>query len=334
MRYRIILVSLAVSLMGCSSPNSDKLLYPVSAIVPGGMSYINTAGEMVGPIVSDGEDFYEGRAWCYRGKTIYLIDDTGRILFTEDLQSSSRRGRPFSGGVSVMRFQGEYYLVNRWGDKVRRINADRGAFGFSEGLAAIHKDERWGYIDRQGDIKIECQFLFADFFSEGLAVVCDDKGYGYIDTKGAFVIAPLYTGCWGFSNGYGLARDSNYVWHVINRDGNHIRSLPFDHISGYSDGVVIGSVDSLYGWMSLDGRWIVKPQFPYAGEINKGEGMIFVELDDGHFTYFTLDGVRCMETSYEYADRFHNGVARVGLPSGEDALIDRSGNILFKCKGE
>ena len=45
------------------------------------------------------------------------------------------------------------------------------AVKFSEGLAAVFIECRWGYIDKTGALVIKPQFKFASEFSEGLAAV-------------------------------------------------------------------------------------------------------------------------------------------------------------------
>ncbi len=76
---------------------------------------------------------------------------------------------------------------------------------FSEGLAAVRRDGKWGYINLQGEEVIPCQFS-DDFppgqFSEGLACVVDDrneadkklwnKRVGFINTKGEWVLTGDY----------------------------------------------------------------------------------------------------------------------------------------------
>lgn len=76
---------------------------------------------------------------------------------------------------------------------------------FSEGLAAIRRDGKWGYINLKGEEVIPCQFS-DDFppgqFSEGLACVVDErseedkklwnKRVGFINKKGEFVITGDY----------------------------------------------------------------------------------------------------------------------------------------------
>lgn len=76
---------------------------------------------------------------------------------------------------------------------------------FSEGLAAVRRDGKWGYINLKGEEVIPCQFSDAfppGQFSEGLACVVDDridadkklwnKRVGFINKKGEFVITGDY----------------------------------------------------------------------------------------------------------------------------------------------
>ncbi|ROT08975.1 hypothetical protein EEL49_05650 [Muribaculaceae bacterium Isolate-104 (HZI)] len=76
---------------------------------------------------------------------------------------------------------------------------------FSEGMAAVRRDGKWGYINLKGEEVIPCQFSDAfppGQFSEGLACVVDDrseednklwnKRVGFINKKGEFVITGDY----------------------------------------------------------------------------------------------------------------------------------------------
>ena len=59
---------------------------------------------------------------------------------------------------------------------------------FKEGLAAVKKDGKWGYINTKGEQIVECKFDDACDFSEGFAWVKKDGKWGYINTKGCSVI--------------------------------------------------------------------------------------------------------------------------------------------------
>lgn len=75
---------------------------------------------------------------------------------------------------------------------------------FSEGLAAVRRDNKWGYINLKGEEVIPCQFsdkFPPGQFSEGLACVVDERNpkeelwncrIGFINKDGEFVISGDY----------------------------------------------------------------------------------------------------------------------------------------------
>ena len=52
-------------------------------------------------------------------------------------------------------------------------------YPFSEGMAAVKKDGKYGYINTKGELVIPCQFGYASDFIEGTAVVVKDDGMPY-----------------------------------------------------------------------------------------------------------------------------------------------------------
>ena len=65
---------------------------------------------------------------------------------------------------------------------------------FTEGLAAVKLDKKWGYIDRTGRYVIKPRFDYACSFAEGLAAVKLDKKWGYIDRTGRHAAGILRAG--------------------------------------------------------------------------------------------------------------------------------------------
>jgi len=54
------------------------------------------------------------------------------------------------------------------------------AMDFSEGLAAVKLDGKWGYIDKNGNEVIKCVYDCDGFFSEDLVAVRLNGKYGYL----------------------------------------------------------------------------------------------------------------------------------------------------------
>jgi hypothetical protein len=61
---------------------------------------------------------------------------------------------------------------------------------FSEGLAAVEVDGKWGYVDTSGKMVIAPQFGHAQRFRGGTARVSTGNRYGLIDKKGKFIWGP------------------------------------------------------------------------------------------------------------------------------------------------
>ena len=58
------------------------------------------------------------------------------------------------------------------------------AGNFSEGLAAVKENGKWGYIDGTGATVVAAKYASAGSFSEGLAAVKSGGKYGYVDRTG------------------------------------------------------------------------------------------------------------------------------------------------------
>ncbi len=104
---------------------------------------------------------------------------------------------------------------------------------FSEGLAAVMRDGKWGYINSKGEEVIPCQYSLCEAFNEGLAAVqkCSEEGYidtewGYIDTEGKEVI-PLKIKAEAvgrFSEGLAFVFNDYASFSVIDKEGKTVFS--------------------------------------------------------------------------------------------------------------
>lgn len=62
------------------------------------------------------------------------------------------------------------------------------AMGFSDGLAAVKKDGKWGYIDETGKVVIDFKYSYAENFGEGYALVTRSRGSGFFANQHDFYI--------------------------------------------------------------------------------------------------------------------------------------------------
>ncbi|MBC9797224.1 WG repeat-containing protein [Sinomicrobium weinanense] len=107
---------------------------------------------------------------------------------------------------------------------------------FSEGLAAVKKDGKWGFIDAGNKEVIAFQFDYARSFMEGQSIVKSGDFYGVIDKKGKFAIPPCYYDlipCELEGQRYYISRDSTFFAGIIDARGNEILPHRYTYIIPY-----------------------------------------------------------------------------------------------------
>ena len=96
---------------------------------------------------------------------------------------------------------------------------------FSEGLLLVTDGKAWGYMNKNGEITIPCQYKYAKPFSEGLAGVALAEGWFYVDVSNQPVIrcetnkAKYWTS--GFNKGKAFVLYENGLG-CIDKSGNKI----------------------------------------------------------------------------------------------------------------
>lgn len=124
------------------------------------------------------------------------------------------------------------------------------ACAFSEGLACVKLNDKWGFIDKTGKIVIKSQFDYSDRFNEGLACVKLNDEYGFIDKAGKMVIKPQFDSCYDFSEG--LARIVlNGKRGFIDKTGKIVIKPHFDNCDSFREGLAHVIIDGKCGFIKL-----------------------------------------------------------------------------------
>ncbi len=86
--------------------------------------------------------------------------------------------------ICIIKYNGKYGVLNETGWCIEPVFDN--VLDFSEGLAGVLKDDKWGFIDKTGKIVIEPRFDDANSFENGVAKVEFEGKTGFIDKKGTF----------------------------------------------------------------------------------------------------------------------------------------------------
>lgn len=110
---------------------------------------------------------------------------------------------------------------------------------FSETLAAAWIDGKKIYINTAGETVFELpQYDLIGTFSEGLAWVKSDKKYGCIDKSGSLIIQTEYDNMPIFTNQYAPI-SKNSKWGIIDKNGTVRLPIEYDSVSSVENGYAI-----------------------------------------------------------------------------------------------
>lgn len=85
-----------------------------------------------------------------------------------------------------------YRMIDTKGKTVGELTFDSAKTFQDSGYAAVCKDEKWGFVNKDGELKIDYNYDDAKSFRNGFAAVCIDGKWGYIDTEGEMAIQPEF----------------------------------------------------------------------------------------------------------------------------------------------
>ncbi|MBX3130804.1 MAG: WG repeat-containing protein [Polyangiaceae bacterium] len=163
--------------------------------------YVNDQGALVIEArFEQARDFVEGLAAVRLGEAWTWITPTGRAL------GEPRYERVFdaSAGIGIFEHRGTRGFVSPSGETL--AEGLESAHEFREGLAAIQRRARWGFLDTAGQLVIPPRFAGVMGFSEGLAAARSGGAWGFIDATGEFVIPPQLSSCGSFHGGRAWVR--------------------------------------------------------------------------------------------------------------------------------
>jgi hypothetical protein len=242
-------------------------------------AFMNDKGEMAVPLCDEIRYFRDGMAMIIdvvdtaTDFRLYgFVDKQGRMAVSKNYIDAT----DFSEGLAWVMNREKRGYIDRTGKMV--IPWDTTGFGsqFSEGLAAMTgKDDRFGFINKKGEVVIDYQYDEVTRYVNGLARVNILSKWGFIDTKGNLVIKPKYDYALDFVEGFcfvGVPESEKLtpLWGVINRGGGEVVDFQYEDIRDFSEG--IGAVKKEGKWKFIDyfGNQIINKLYNNCDSFSEG----------------------------------------------------------------
>lgn len=213
-------------------------------------------------------------------------------------------------------------------DADEKFNYDK-AYYYTEGLILVSKNEKFGFIDGEGKLAIECKYDRCNSFNEGLAPVCMTKGYsdfwGFIDKKGTLLIDCIYDEANFFENGF-AAVQKNDSWGFINKEGHAITEFIFSEVGSFNEGLAKVQLDSLWGFINERGQIVISCIYDSVGDFHQGLAWVY---NGDNWGFINKSGQIIVDLIYQDAGNFCDDMAPVKL-NDKWGFINTSGNLVIK----
>lgn len=150
----------------------------------GWWGYKNAKGEWAIPAKYDeASDFENGLARVKLESKRFQINPKGE----EVPENPIHRTGPYSEGLAVARTDTRSGYINESGQFVFRPRDFERIEDFSCGRGLVRMSGRYGFVDKEGNFAIKCEYDGASSFEHGLAFVMKGGTWQYIDTEGKVV---------------------------------------------------------------------------------------------------------------------------------------------------
>jgi len=262
--------------------------------------YINQKGEtVIAPVYKTCYEFGEnGLAPIYEAKEFSFINTKGQPIHTE-----------ISGFKMIEGFLG-------FG----------GLEGFHDGLVAVMKDKKWGYLNEEGKIAIDLKYDDASSFDGGFATAeIGDKFY-VLNKAGdeKLIDNASIKKLKHFSEGLAPFENDNKELGFINTSGEIAIPAKFSSVGYFTDGLAWAKTsDKTIGFIDKTGAWVINPQFEAAKDFDPVSGLARVKLD-GNWAYVNKEGKIIRIDDTESWGSFNEGLAK-GKKDGKTGYYNSKG---------
>ena len=180
----------------------------------------------------------------------------------------------------------------------------------SEGLSAIKKNGRYGFIDEKGRLRIANRYEEVRAFQEEMAAIKIRGRWGFINHDDNIAVQPIYDQVSSFSNGLSLVTQKG-LQGMINKQGNQILLPRYDALIMLTTGNILVQQNALVGLADATGRILINPKYHTLEDV--GNNYVIVSRD-GKFGVISVQGVSTVPLIYDliaYDPHGHQFIAQL-----------------------
>lgn len=246
---------------------------------------------------------------------------------------------PFTRKIELLLIQDEQVVRPNHGlQQIMSFEADnRGGWI----CAAKAGNDKWGYLNHQGEWIIPPKLDDARTFADGIARFCENGLWGYINLQGEIIAPAQFVNAAAFRKGF--ARVMNKGWGFINDRGDKIFATEFLNATDFCEGLASVEVKSME-WKIINtrGEFTSPKSFTRIDTFSKNglaaatsSSLKEIKNNQVKIGFINSSGEWVIEPQFADAKAFDDSLyASVSLDRRSYGLIDRQGNWFVEPKHE
>jgi hypothetical protein len=298
------------------------------AIVRSGDHYglIDESGKTILPVEFDTLYVYNyGWVQATKNKTEYLYNSQGeQLLQLPDLvwwyvpQEGIIRSKKQTGW-GALNMKAEIVIPFKYASLGPCIN----------GWLSYYENDKWGWLDKQGNIAVPAQHLEVGVWSDKLWWSRNKNGYTLYDYSGNVIYDEGWTKILEPANGMAAVKTVN-GWKFIDDQFNTVLQLPpvYEWVEHFDAGLAAVKQNGVWGFIDSSGAEVIKPAYKNVSRFR--EGLAAVQIGE-YWGFINLSGELVIPAQYRGAASFKDGKAWV-RDTWCEWYIDKEGNDVGERK--
>lgn len=243
-------------------------------------------------------------------------------------------------GCALVLDKRKFFIVNLKGEivntKVEKVKPYVDAWtgvvnGFSDGYLVVQENKKWGCLSTDGEIAVPLKYDRIMDFKDGYSLAILDKKIFIVDKRGTEVLVdvPGIVAVKHFSEGLGMIKDEGGKWGFIDVNGKVVVKPQFEGVGYFNAGLAWARTSGgKIGYINKKGEWVVKPQFETVRDFDMDSGLAMVKVN-GKWGYVDKqDNVKFFEES-EKPYIFSEGLT-IGKKNGKIGFLDNKGQWVIQ----
>lgn len=270
-------------------PDSFSVHLPLTGIVRFGKKWglIDAEGRYLAKPVYDGLDFRRDQEFIHvridglseTGVARHgFIDRRGREVIKPEWSQISWFEDNLANARSPV--TGKWTLLGTDGKPALGQELD-GPLQFSEGLAAVSVNKKFGVLNSRLEWVLQPQYDEIGDFKEGRARLRRNGHWGYLSRDGQIMIDPVFEGAQDFSEGRAGVQMVNR-WGFIGLDGKLVAQPAYDSVRPFQNGMAMVIERGKIGYVNAEGKLVIEPEFTEASEFD-AQGLAIAGSGDMHY---------------------------------------------------